>query len=89
MRRAFRGGRPERLPPAPVNVRVVDEDGREYPVELAYVGRRGGKNGVDVWRATATVAVPGDRAFGVAADELPGRCSIEMNVDRRLAGDEP
>lgn len=75
------GGPPHRLPPAPVNVRLVDDEtGQTYPVELAYRGRKGG---IDRWRATADVALPWDRTYALMADEVPGRCQIDVSVRRQ------
>lgn len=81
MRRAYRGGgSPRRLPPAPVNVRVVDvETGETFAVEMAYRGRKGG---IDRWRATVDVTLWEDRSYVLRADELPGRCQIEVAVRR-------
>ena len=62
-----------------MNVRLVDDDGQVYPVELAYLGRRGG---LDRWRATTLVTLPVNRPFELMADELPGRCHIELCVER-------
>jgi hypothetical protein len=64
------------LPPAPVNVRLVDRNGRVYPVELVYTGRT---EGIDRWVATSVVPLgPGE--FTVAADEIPARCSVELRT---------
>jgi hypothetical protein len=65
------------LPPAPVNVRLVDDDGRAYPVEVAYLGSAGG---LDRWQATAPVDLDLSRRFYLRADVLPPRCEIEVVV---------
>lgn len=69
--------RRRRLPPAPVNVRFEDADGRVWPVELAYLGRR---RGVDEWQATAPAELDRRRSFHLLADEIPGRCSITVAI---------
>jgi hypothetical protein len=69
----------KRLPPAPVNVRLVDDGGQAYPVELAYLGRTGG---LDRWQATAPVGLDLSRRFYLRADVLPPRCEIELSVER-------
>jgi len=63
------------LPPAPRNVRLVDGLGVVHPVELAYRGQR---DGIDRWVATALVPLDLAGGFTLMADEVPGRCFIEV-----------
>jgi hypothetical protein len=69
------------LPPAPVNVRLVDrETGETFPVELAYQGQD--QEGIDCWLATTMVALDVRRPFMLRADLMPPKCSIEVAVGR-------
>jgi hypothetical protein len=69
------------LPPAPVNVRLIDDWGDTYPVELAYLGLN--EDGQHRWVATTELAIDvRGREFALAIDELPGNCSVELIVRR-------
>jgi hypothetical protein len=69
------------LPPAPVNVRLIDDWGDTYPVELAYLGLN--EDGQHRWMATTVLAVDPRREFALAIDELPGNCAVELMIKRR------
>lgn len=63
------------LPPAPVNVRLVYDDGTVVPLELVYIGRS--IDGIDEWSATRAVPTPVG-SLRVMADEIPPHCAITI-----------
>lgn len=66
-------------PAIPVNVRIVATPGGEtFPLELLYTGTR---EGLDVWKATSDVHLPpGTTKFHLAADVMPPKAKIDVNV---------
>ena len=63
-----------------MNVRLIDDWGQTYPVELAYLGLN--EDGQHRWQATTVLAVDPRREFALAIDELPGNCAVELAVRR-------
>ena len=58
-------------PTPPQNVRAVDRDGREVPVELVYAGRD--HRGLHVWEAVVELGFP---LAGLRAAVLPARTTL-------------
>lgn len=71
---------PENMPPAPVNVRLVLDDGEEVAVECVYLYKDA--EGVHLWE----VIMP-DRAHGhlsgLKAEALPGKTSVAVPMPPR------
>lgn len=65
------------MPPSetPVNVRLVDMDGNEYPVQVAFVGH--GLDGTAVWEV---VDCPPVQWRLMKVDMLPAHTSIRLPV---------
>jgi len=62
----------EKLPPAPVNVRLVRPDGEEVPVSCVFVGY---KDDIAVWRV---VDPPEGPWHGGYIEALPTKTAIEF-----------
>ena len=61
---------------APENVRLVDRDGREIPVECLYAGRD--DDGIHVWVAVAPHEAAIGVGMGLQVDVWPPETAIEL-----------
>lgn len=62
-------------PPTPENVRVEMEDGRVIPVELRYLGKRGGQH---LWEAVTVIGQPDGCGGTLLIGRLPRRTTITL-----------
>ena len=68
-------GEIEQGPQPPRNVRVIDRDGNEHPVEMTYKGLD--PFGHHCWMVATLLDA--DKIVGITADEVPdARCSIVL-----------
>ena len=71
------------LPPAPVNLRFVHEDGTTVPLECTYVGPD--EEGLHVWQARPVPGSPplqlDDGMPTILADLWPAQTSIAFRLD--------